>query len=86
MPKLCEYRNCHNLGDSWLNGYCNQDHYERGMELELKEALEKIKKEKAEKEKAKAKANENEKKVTTSSADAVQGNHTSCGGASQSFE
>jgi hypothetical protein len=82
MPKLCEYRNCHNLGDSWLNGYCNQDHYERGMELELKEALEKIKKEKAEK----AKANVDKKKVTTSSADAVQGNHTSCGGASQSFE
>lgn len=82
MPKLCEYRNCHNLGDSWLNGYCNQDHYERGMELELKEALEKIKKEKAEKaEKAKK-----EKKVSTSSADAVQGNHTSCGGASQSCE
>lgn len=86
MPKLCEYRNCHNLGDSWLNGYCNQDHYEKGMELELKEALEKIKKEKTEKEKANAKANENEKKITTSSADAVQGNHTSCGAASQSFE
>ena len=80
MPKLCEYRNCHNLGDSWLNGYCNQDHYEKGMELELKEALEKIKKEKAEKAKA------NEKKETTSSADAVQDNHTLCGGASQSCE
>lgn len=91
MPKLCEYRNCHNLGDSWLNGYCNQDHYERGMELELKEALEKIKKEKAKANAdanadANANANANEKKVSTSSADAVQGNHTSCGGASQSFE
>lgn len=82
MPKLCEYRNCHNLGDSWLNGYCNKDHYERGMELELKEALEKIKKEKAEK----AKANTDKKTIPTSSADAAQGNHTSCGGASQSFE
>lgn len=78
MPKFCEYRNCHNLGDSWLSGYCNQAHYEKGMELELKEALEKIKKEKIEKEKA--------KKETTSSADAGQGNHTSCGGASQSGE
>lgn len=80
MPKFCEYRNCQNLGVSWLSGYCNQSHYDRGMELELKEALEKIQKKPTEKELEKA------TKQTTSSADAGQGNHTSCGGASQSVE
>jgi len=75
MAKLCEYRNCHNLGVRWLSGYCNQDHYEKGRELELKEAIAKAKKVMAEKT-----------KELTSTADAAQGNHTSCGGASQSVE
>jgi hypothetical protein len=70
MAKLCEYRNCHNLGVRWLSGYCNQDHYERGRELELKEAIAKAKKAAAEKE-----------KVITSTVDAAQGNHMLYGGA-----
>lgn len=34
MPQLCEYLNCHNLGSSTYQGYCNQNHLERSKELE----------------------------------------------------
>lgn len=40
MPEFCQYRNCHNLGVRWLDGYCNQYHMERGHLLEEKERLE----------------------------------------------
>ena len=75
MAKLCEYRNCHNLGDRSWGGYCNQYHFERAMDLQLKEA----------KERAKAKV-EAETVAVTLVAGAGQGNHTSCGEAKQSGE
>ncbi len=42
MPQFCEYRNCHNLGSSTYLGYCNENHFKRGLEdSKLFEVLEK---------------------------------------------
>lgn len=35
MPEFCNYGNCHNLGSSTYQGYCNEDHQKRGPEREL---------------------------------------------------
>lgn len=35
MPEFCSYANCHNLGSSTYQGYCNADHQKRGPEHEL---------------------------------------------------
>ncbi len=32
MPQFCQYRNCHNLGSSSFWGYCNENHFQRGLE------------------------------------------------------
>ena len=40
MPKFCEYKMCHNLGSSSWAGYCNEDHYKRGLKEEEKERQE----------------------------------------------
>jgi hypothetical protein len=37
MGKLCEYKMCHNLGSSAWAGYCNENHYKRGLKEEEKE-------------------------------------------------
>jgi hypothetical protein len=34
MPQFCEYRNCHNLGSRTYLGYCNEEHFKRGLEDE----------------------------------------------------
>lgn len=39
MPSFCNYRMCHNLASSSYLGYCNQQHMERGLDLERKEAI-----------------------------------------------
>jgi hypothetical protein len=36
MGKLCEYKMCHNLASSTWGGYCNEDHYKRGLKEEEK--------------------------------------------------
>ncbi len=35
MSSLCKLGMCHNLGSSTYQGYCNQDHQNRGPEKEL---------------------------------------------------
>ena len=35
MPELCRYLNCHNLGSSNYQGYCNEDHKKRGPETDF---------------------------------------------------
>lgn len=35
MVEFCRYASCHNLGSSTYQGYCNQDHQNRGPEKEL---------------------------------------------------
>ena len=32
MPEFCLYLNCHNLGSSLYQGYCNEAHYKKGAE------------------------------------------------------
>lgn len=39
MPSFCEYRNCHNLGSSSYQGYCNKEHMTRGLILELNQQV-----------------------------------------------
>ena len=35
MPEFCKYQNCHNLASILYDGYCNQDHMQRGPEVEF---------------------------------------------------
>ena len=35
MVEFCRYASCHNLGSSTYQGYCNQDHLNKGPEREL---------------------------------------------------
>jgi hypothetical protein len=35
MPEFCNYGNCHNLGSSTYQGYCNEDHMKRAPEREM---------------------------------------------------
>ena len=35
MPSFCKYGNCHNLGSSTYQGYCNAEHLKRGPEREM---------------------------------------------------
>lgn len=35
MSSLCLYGNCHNLGSSSYQGYCNKDHFERSFEYDI---------------------------------------------------
>ena len=35
MPEFCKYLNCHNLASILYDGYCNQDHMQRGPEAEI---------------------------------------------------
>jgi len=35
MPEFCQYLNCHNLGSILYDGYCNQDHMQRGPEMKF---------------------------------------------------
>jgi len=35
MVEFCRFQNCHNLGSSTFQGYCNQYHQEKGAEYEL---------------------------------------------------
>jgi hypothetical protein len=35
MPEFCNYRNCHNLASSSFQGYCNQQHFEKGFEDDI---------------------------------------------------
>lgn len=35
MPEFCQYLNCHNLGSILYDGYCNQDHMQRGPEIKF---------------------------------------------------
>jgi len=32
MPEFCNYRNCQNLASSSFQGYCNKEHFEKGLE------------------------------------------------------
>ncbi len=42
MPEFCKYRNCQNLASSSFWGYCNKEHFERGLkDDELFKVLEK---------------------------------------------
>ena len=35
MPQFCKYRNCHNLASSTFQGYCNKEHFEKGLEDDI---------------------------------------------------
>ena len=35
MPSFCEYRNCQNLGSSTYMGYCNEQHFKKGLEDDI---------------------------------------------------
>jgi hypothetical protein len=35
MPSLCIFLNCHNLGSSTYQGYCNQYHMEKAKEYKV---------------------------------------------------
>jgi hypothetical protein len=35
MPEFCKYGNCHNLGSSTYQGYCNEYHFKKGPEREI---------------------------------------------------
>jgi hypothetical protein len=35
MSELCRSLNCHNLGSSNYQGYCNEDHQKRGPETDF---------------------------------------------------
>ena len=35
MSSLCKFLNCHNLGSSNYQGYCNQHHMDKAKEYEL---------------------------------------------------
>ena len=74
MPEFCKYRNCHNLGDRWYDGYCNEIHMKRGWLLEKKEEVEAA--EAAVKKAEEAAALKDKQKATTSSGAGGQGNHT----------
>ena len=35
MSEFCKYLNCHNLGSILYDGYCNQEHMQKGPEVNI---------------------------------------------------